>query len=63
MRAHLLPGDVDGLVDEDPDGGLPAARVRGAALVRHVVLRVRQQRAHGQVADGRGLAAVAHLPE
>lgn len=41
--AYLLLGDVDGPVKDDPDRSLPAARMRGGALVRHVLLRLWQE--------------------
>jgi hypothetical protein len=46
---YLLLGDVDGFVEDDPDGSLPASRVRGRALVGHIVVRVRQQAAQRQI--------------
>lgn len=51
---YLLLGDVNGLVNDDPDSGLPAAGVCGGAFVRHVVGRVGQQAVQGQVPDGIG---------
>lgn len=53
-QTHLLFGDIDGLINYDPDGALPAARMRRGALIGDVVIRVRQQRPHGYVSDGRG---------
>jgi len=53
---HLLFGDIDGLINYNPDGALPAARMRRGALVGDVVIRVWQQRPHGYVSNGRGEA-------
>lgn len=61
--AHLLLGDVDGPVHDEPGGGLPAAWVCGGAVVGHVVVRARQEAGQGQVADGPLLPPVCHLPE
>ena len=55
---QLLPGHVDRLVHQDPGGRLPAAGERGAALVRDVVRRARQDVGQGEVVDSRVLTAV-----
>lgn len=39
-EGYLLLGDINGLIKDDPDGGFPAARVRGGALVSQVLLSV-----------------------
>lgn len=56
LFTHLLFGDIDRLINYYPDGALPAAGVRGGALVGDVVIRVGQQGPHGYVPDGRGEA-------
>lgn len=50
---YLVFGNINGLVKDDPDGGLPASRMRRGALVRHEALRVRQEAPQGQVLDRR----------
>lgn len=54
MDPHLLFGDVDRLVQDDPYRALPAARMSGGSLVRHVLLGVRQQRPQRDVPNWRG---------
>lgn len=52
---HLSRRDVDRLVEDQPDRRFPTARVRRAALVSHVIGRVRQKALRGQVAHGCGV--------
>lgn len=51
-----MPGNIDGLVEDDPSGRLPAAGVRRRALVRHVVIRFRQE------AEQRDVLQLRRLP-
>ena len=48
---HMLIADVHGFVDDDPRDGLGASGLSEGALVRHVLLRVGDQAADGQMAD------------
>lgn len=43
MTIYLLCGYVNGLIENQPNGRLPAAGVRRAALVGHVAVGVWQQ--------------------
>lgn len=43
LRSYLLFGYVDGFVEDNPDGGLPASRMGGGSLVGHEVVCVGQQ--------------------
>jgi len=56
----LLLGDVYGLVEDDPCGGLVTRRHRGGAVVRHVMLRVRQKFAHPETFNFYGLPCAIH---
>lgn len=44
---QLLLRDVDGLVHNQPRGRLPASRVRGGAIVGHVVVRAGKKTCEG----------------
>lgn len=56
----LLLGDVYRLVEDDPCGGLVTRRHRGGAVVRHVMLRVRQKFAHPETFNFHGLPCAIH---
>jgi len=56
----LLLGDVYGLVEDDPCGSLVTRRHRGGAVVRHVMLRVRQKFAHPETFNFYGLPCAIH---
>lgn len=49
-------GNIDGFIEDDPDGGFPATRVRGGALISQVLLGVGEQRTQRKVLDGEGTA-------
>jgi len=57
----LLFGDVYRLVEDDPCGGLVTRRHRGGAVVRHVMLRVRQKFAHPETFNFHGLPCAIHM--
>jgi len=56
----LLLGDVYRLVEDDPCGSLVTRRHRGRAVVRHVMLRVRQKFAHPETFNFHGLPCAIH---
>lgn len=61
MATHLLFRYVNWLIQNNPDGALPAAGVRSRSLVGQVGVRVGQQRSQRNVSNWRGGAPVLDL--